>query len=159
MTDEDRKDVDFAKALGRAIAVQRTHLGVSRKELSVSAGISYPFISEIENGKKRASAESLEKIAKALNLSPAALYESAEQYGSVTTEHSTSRFEVVGSSEPAVASFAAAPVSRPGLDTDSVDRIVRQTLERWAVDVLPILVAQEVRRALVEEHRRNTDSW
>lgn len=69
---------DFYAALGRAIKVTRTEQGLERKELARLAGLSYPYLSEIEKGKKRASTEALRPIARALGLKQSELLERAE---------------------------------------------------------------------------------
>ena len=70
---------DFYSALGRAIKVTRTEQGVERKELARLSGLSYPYLSEIEKGKKRASTEALIPIAQALGLRQSELLERAER--------------------------------------------------------------------------------
>lgn len=52
--------------LGRAIACTRLERGMKRKDLAAATGISYPFLAEVENGKKWPSFQSLDKIAAAL---------------------------------------------------------------------------------------------
>jgi transcriptional regulator with XRE-family HTH domain len=69
---------DFYEALGRAIKVTRTEQGLERKELARISGLSYPYLSEIEKGKKRASTEALLPIARALGLRHSELIERAE---------------------------------------------------------------------------------
>ena len=73
------RDKDFYAALGRAIRVTRTEQALERKELARLAGISYPYLSEIEKGKKRASTEALLPIARALGLRQSELLERAER--------------------------------------------------------------------------------
>jgi transcriptional regulator with XRE-family HTH domain len=70
---------DFYEALGRAIKVTRTEQGLERKELARLSGLSYPYVSEIEKGKKRASTEALRPIAMALGFRQSELIERAEQ--------------------------------------------------------------------------------
>lgn len=70
---------DFYRALGQAIKVARTEQGLERKELARASGISYPYLSEIEKGKKRASTEVLLPIAQALGLKQSELLERAER--------------------------------------------------------------------------------
>jgi transcriptional regulator with XRE-family HTH domain len=70
---------DFYRALGQAIKVARTEQGVERKELARVSGISYPYLSEIEKGKKRASTEALLPIGQALGLKQSQLLERAER--------------------------------------------------------------------------------
>lgn len=69
---------DFYEALGRAIKVTRTEQGLERKELARISGLSYPYLSEIEKGKKRASTEALLPIGRALGLRQSELLERAE---------------------------------------------------------------------------------
>jgi transcriptional regulator with XRE-family HTH domain len=70
---------DFYAALGRAIKVTRTEQGIERKELARLSGLSYPYLSEIEKGKKRASTEALIPIAQALGLRQSELLDRAER--------------------------------------------------------------------------------
>jgi transcriptional regulator with XRE-family HTH domain len=69
---------NFYEALGRAIKVTRAEQGLERKELARLSGLSYPYLSEIEKGKKRASTEALLPIAQALGLRQSELLERAE---------------------------------------------------------------------------------
>ena len=69
---------DFYEALGRAIKVTRAEQGLERKELARLSGLSYPYLSEIEKGKKRASTEALLPIARALGLRQSELLERTE---------------------------------------------------------------------------------
>jgi len=71
---------DFYLGLGRAIKVVRTESGMERKELAKLSGLSYPYLSEIEQGKKRPSSESLLAIARALRLRQSELLERAERW-------------------------------------------------------------------------------
>jgi transcriptional regulator with XRE-family HTH domain len=66
--------------LGRAIELYRVHLGWKRKDLSKESGLSYPFISEIENGTKEPSSKSLRQIAEALGMSVLELHQLAADY-------------------------------------------------------------------------------
>ena len=58
-----------AVALGRVIARLRGEFEYSRPDLAKVAGLSYPYLYEIEKGTKYPKAEALEKIAAALELS------------------------------------------------------------------------------------------
>ena len=84
------RDKDFYAALGRAIRVTRTEQGLERKELARLAGLSYPYLSEIEKGKKRASTEALLPIARALGLRQSELLERTERL----LEHGLSRSDL-----------------------------------------------------------------
>ena len=52
--EESRYPPGFAEALGRTIKVIRTDQGIERRELAERAGISYSYITEIENGQQAA---------------------------------------------------------------------------------------------------------
>ncbi len=68
----------FAQALGRTIKVIRTDQGIERRELAERAGISYSYLTEIENGNKPPSPTVLEPLARALGLRMFELMEAAE---------------------------------------------------------------------------------
>lgn len=59
--------------LGKAITLRRTELNLKRREFAERAHLSYPYISEIENGVKEPSAKALRQIAEALGWSVADL--------------------------------------------------------------------------------------
>lgn len=69
---------DFARRIGRAIKVERVTRGLSRREFADLTDLSYPYLSEIENGRKFPTSATLEKIALALDLRPSALLAAAE---------------------------------------------------------------------------------
>jgi transcriptional regulator with XRE-family HTH domain len=54
--------------LGPAIKLRRVELGISRRELADAAGLSYPYVAEIENGAKPGSANARQAIAEALGM-------------------------------------------------------------------------------------------
>jgi transcriptional regulator with XRE-family HTH domain len=86
-TDTDRSGGDpaYYEALGRAIRVLRTERGLARKDLAEAAGISYPYLSEIETGKKRPSSKALFAVAEALEVRPAELLALSDRYGGRTS--------------------------------------------------------------------------
>ncbi len=67
-----------AVMLGRAIAAARSALGMKRGELAARAGVSYPYLSELENGTKRGSTQKVAQIAEALGLTGSQLLARAE---------------------------------------------------------------------------------
>ncbi len=71
-------DARLARALGRTIKVLRTDRGVERKDLALNAGLSYSYLTEIENGTKPASNTILVPIAEALGLQLYELIAAAE---------------------------------------------------------------------------------
>src|SRR5690348_10546512 len=63
-----------ARTLGDYIREQRGAANVSLRQLSKLAGVSNPYLSQIERGLRKPSAEILQQIAKALRISAEALY-------------------------------------------------------------------------------------
>lgn len=85
MSDKNRRhDVNLPDspemwaALGHAIKVERVARAWERKDLAEMTGISYPYLSEIETGKKRPSWSALGAIADALGLRTSDLLAAAE---------------------------------------------------------------------------------
>ncbi len=68
----------WAEALGQTIKVLRTDLSIGRRRLATQAGISYSYLSAIENGSKVPSAKILHILASRLGLQPHELYSAAE---------------------------------------------------------------------------------
>ena len=65
---------DRWRELGEFIREQRASSRLSLRRLSDMAGISNPYLSQIERGLRRPSAEILQQIAKALRISAETLY-------------------------------------------------------------------------------------
>jgi transcriptional regulator with XRE-family HTH domain len=61
-------------AIGTYIREQREQAKISLRQLAESAGISNPYLSQIERGLRRPSADILQQIAKGLRISAEALY-------------------------------------------------------------------------------------
>jgi transcriptional regulator with XRE-family HTH domain len=68
---------DRWRDLGKFIREQRDLSRLSLRRLSDLAGISNPYLSQIERGLRKPSAEILQQIAKALRISAETLYERA----------------------------------------------------------------------------------
>jgi transcriptional regulator with XRE-family HTH domain len=68
----------WAEALGRTIKVLRTDLSMGRRRLATRSGISYSYLSAIENGSKVPSAKILHILADRLGLQPHELYSAAD---------------------------------------------------------------------------------
>jgi transcriptional regulator with XRE-family HTH domain len=62
------------REVGNFIREQRRQTGVSLRKLAKLAGVSNPYLSQIERGLRRPSAEILNGIAKALRISAETLY-------------------------------------------------------------------------------------
>ena len=61
-------------SLGEYIKEQREQAKISLRQLAAAAGVSNPYLSQIERGVRRPSAEILQQIAKGLRISAEALY-------------------------------------------------------------------------------------
>lgn len=62
------------ESLGGYLREQRVSAGVSLRQLAEQAGVSNPYLSQIERGLRRPSAEVLGQLAKALRISAEQLY-------------------------------------------------------------------------------------
>ncbi len=61
-------------SIGEYIRQQREQAKISLRQLASAAGVSNPYLSQIERGLRRPSAEILQQIAKGLRISAEALY-------------------------------------------------------------------------------------
>ncbi|MDW3217099.1 MAG: helix-turn-helix transcriptional regulator [Acidimicrobiales bacterium] len=153
--------------LGQAIAVQRVHLGMKRKDLADASDLSYPYISEIENGAKQPSAKAMRKIADALQMSVADLHARAEGYSDVSstvvraammppTDSPMSFATSVPAIDPPLPDGLTQPLAalgeRPEWEelASAVREAVRSELDQWAREELPQMVRRELKRALAE---------
>ena len=87
-------------SIGDYIREQREQAQVSLRQLRRAAGVSNPYLSQIERGLRKPSAEILQQIAKGLRISAEALYVQAGILDERDGRHATS----------------AAVLGRPGLD-------------------------------------------
>ncbi|MBO9521796.1 MAG: helix-turn-helix transcriptional regulator [Nocardioidaceae bacterium] len=62
------------ESLGGYLREQRVNAGVSLRQLAEQAGVSNPYLSQIERGLRRPSAEVLQQLAKALRISAEQVY-------------------------------------------------------------------------------------
>lgn len=74
VTDDTPVPPDRLSELGEFIRQQRNGARLSLRHLSELAGISNPYLSQIERGLRRPSAEILQQIARALQISAETLY-------------------------------------------------------------------------------------
>ena len=110
--------------LGASIRRRRVELGKSRKDLERESGLSYPFLTEIEAGKKWPSSKTLARIAETLEVDPGELMNLGEP--------AEPRYAVDAQMAPvpqAAVSPAAAPPPAPPLES------VKRTL--WARAAAP----------------------
>ena len=70
----DAREDTHSVSLGEFIASQRRSAELSLRQLAERAGISNPYISQIERGLRKPSAEVLQSLAGALSVSASTLY-------------------------------------------------------------------------------------
>jgi transcriptional regulator with XRE-family HTH domain len=74
VTIRTHKIADQLGSLGEFIASQRRAAQLSLRQLAAQTGISNPYLSQIERGVRKPSAEVLQQLAKALRISAETLY-------------------------------------------------------------------------------------
>ncbi len=70
----NNKRPPLVESLGDFIAGQRRSAELSLRQLAAKAGVSNPYLSQIERGLRKPSAEVLQQLAKALRVSAETLY-------------------------------------------------------------------------------------
>jgi transcriptional regulator with XRE-family HTH domain len=74
MVSSKSKVTQTARVLGEYLKEQRVSAQLSLRQLADQAGVSNPYLSQIERGLRKPSAEVLQQIAKALRISAEQLY-------------------------------------------------------------------------------------
>jgi transcriptional regulator with XRE-family HTH domain len=74
----ERTEKSLKTGLGEAIRQGRSVLGISQGELAERAGLHRTYVSDLERGARNPSIESIEKLARALGVSVAKLFEQAD---------------------------------------------------------------------------------
>jgi quercetin dioxygenase-like cupin family protein len=100
------EDDALLRQLGSAIRLRRRHLGRTLVDVAGRAGLSHPFLSQIERGLARPSMRSLTAVAAALDTTAQALLALPEQPARVATVRSTDPLPVVDSPGGTVRSLA-----------------------------------------------------
>ena len=72
---------DVKKPFGASVKAWRGRLGISQEELAGRAGLHRTYVCDVERGARNVSLESIEKLARALEISVAALFSYAENPG------------------------------------------------------------------------------
>src|SRR5271168_4531815 len=65
---------DVKKPFGTSVRTWRHRLGISQEELAGRAGLHRTYICDVERGARNVSLESIEKLARALEISTATLF-------------------------------------------------------------------------------------
>jgi transcriptional regulator with XRE-family HTH domain len=69
----------ISEALAKEITVLRSEKGLSKNQTATQAGLAVSFVSDLESGKRRASVETLVKLAWVFGTSPSAILAKCEQ--------------------------------------------------------------------------------
>lgn len=67
--------IEIAKIVGERLRSYRNRAGLSQDELAEKSGLHHTYIGQLERGEKNATLESIEKVAKALDLPLEILFE------------------------------------------------------------------------------------
>lgn len=168
MAEEPETD---AQRLGRAIQVRRAELGMKRPDLAKRAELSYPYVSEIENGMKMPSTKALGQLAQALGMTMTELMGQAEDVDlfddadagqmplalALRAQQSQQRrfalrdepFEQLAQLDRRVARFEPAPQSSADRRLEELIRtIVRAEMAAWVRTELPGLIRRAIGEAL-----------
>jgi transcriptional regulator with XRE-family HTH domain len=132
-------------SLGDYIREQRESAQVSLRQLAKAAGVSNPYLSQIERGVKKPSAEILQQIAKGLRISAETLYVRAgildERHGSSDVVHAVLSDPSIGDRHKRVlldiyesfrAEHAAAPHAAAGPATQKASATTSAARKRAA---------------------------
>ncbi len=137
----------------------RAEQGMKRKDLAAAAGLSYPYVAELENGGKQPSSRALNSLASALGMTPADLLRRAEGLTNVTPSSPDRPQSVALAAASPLRPLQADRWSTDGGEDELVARIssavshaVDQQLRDWLGAEIPRLVRDEVARAL-RSHR------
>jgi transcriptional regulator with XRE-family HTH domain len=143
--------------------MRRAELGMKRKDLAKRAGLSYPYVSEIENGNKEPSARALRTLAEALDVSLGALVGLVDRLegsgSSVLVEtDSAPEADALNRQPPVVDALLFAPratdLAHGSMDSllyETVRTVVRAELDDWVRTELPAIVRAQLRRLSAEE--------
>src|SRR5580658_5917391 len=66
--------MDVKKPFGASVRIWRHRLGISQEELAGRAGLHRTYVCDVERGVRNVSLESIEKLARALEISTADLF-------------------------------------------------------------------------------------
>ena len=150
------------RELGDYIREQRRGAQISLRQLARQAGVSNPYLSQIERGLRKPSAEILQQIARALRISAEALYVQAgileERPGDTSTQDAITRDGAISERQKQVLleiydSFRRenemrAPAS--GLPADADLGVTEAGTGEWAVEACGVIDAVEAERVLGE---------
>ncbi|MQS09406.1 helix-turn-helix domain-containing protein, partial [Streptomyces alkaliphilus] len=107
--------------LGAFLREQRRQAKLSLRQLADAAGVSNPYLSQIERGLRKPSAEILQQIAKGLEISAETLYVRA----GILDERVRDDAAPGGAGAPGVSGVRAAVLADPGLTEEQKQALLR----------------------------------
>lgn len=66
---------DICREFGRAVQARRVEVGLTQEELAARAGINRTYLGDVERGARNVALRNLQRIAAALDISVASLFE------------------------------------------------------------------------------------
>src|SRR5580658_5743882 len=81
--------MDVKKPFGASVRIWRHRLGISQEELAGRAGLHRTYVCDVERGARNVSLESIEKLARALEISTASLFSCLPSPGQAARPHFT----------------------------------------------------------------------
>ena len=85
---------EIAKVIGERIRSYRNRMGLNQEELAERAGLHNTYIGQLERGEKNATLESVEKVARALDLPFEILFEKII-IGNTKNEYATECYDIL----------------------------------------------------------------
>jgi transcriptional regulator with XRE-family HTH domain len=160
---------DSAVCMGRAITAAREDRGMERGDLADRAGVSHPYLGELEQGRRSGTPMVLERIASALAVTPAELHSAAAAIASGAPPSYPPTFLYDGAAQAAKADSTIDVRQRTGqrasagptvqlrplapraqVDEDAIVQTlttrIRSEVQRWLDTELEPAVRAEVRR-------------
>lgn len=122
-------DLDLNATVGAAVRVRREAAGLSMRALAARAGVSQPFLSQLERGTVAASIATLHRLATALGAPPGALLSPAPTEVVVVRSDEGTRIPVAEGPDSAMGRVVVGPDGRMNLTEYRVSP--GQRLDSW----------------------------
>jgi transcriptional regulator with XRE-family HTH domain len=164
-----------SEMFGRGVHMRRVELGLKRRELAERAQLSYPYLSQVENGSKQPSLVAVARLAAALELKTSELMgytaivrekpaveadagskppelEDGERADDRQSSHAPRQDEGKAKSVASNSTEERGGATQDWQTQTMISAVVRAELAAWARTELPALISAAIERALLE-HR------
>ena len=121
-------DLANGRGLGLALVARRKALGLGRPDLANMASLSYPYVAELEKGRKVPSQDALERLAAALEVAPAELVALGDRLGRDALDGGQS--QALPSSREVMNGATSEVISIEKNSDDPVDRLTIEVMNR-----------------------------